>query len=65
MCLDAFSTCMAHMIGRHESGAQPPVWYLQGLRWMVSLHDHNLNGILADEMVQSAAALFLEDLPSF
>ena len=24
---------------------------LQGLRWMVGLHDHQLNGILADEMV--------------
>lgn len=24
---------------------------VQGLRWMVGLHDHQLNGILADEMV--------------
>ena len=29
------------------------ILFLQGLRWMVGLHDHQLNGILADEMVGS------------
>lgn len=27
--------------------------YLQGLRWLVGLSDHGLNGILADDMVSS------------
>lgn len=32
---------------------------LQGLRWMVGLHDHQLNGILADEMVSLKSCLAL------
>jgi len=31
-------------------GGQLKEYQLQGLRWMVSLHNNNLNGILADEM---------------
>ena len=30
----------------------------------MGLHDHNLNGILADEMVRPAATSSLADLPS-
>jgi hypothetical protein len=33
-------------------GGQLRSYQLEGLRWMVSLHDHGLNGILADEMVR-------------
>lgn len=28
-------------------------YQLQGLNWMVSLHQNGLNGILADEMVRA------------
>ena len=52
---------MVHMIGMYKSGAQPSVWCLQGLRWMVGLHDHNLNGILADEMVRPPAISSFKD----
>lgn len=28
-------------------------YQLEGLNWMIKLHDHGINGILADEMVSS------------
>ena len=34
-------------------GGQLKEYQLEGLRWMVSLYNNNLNGILADEMVTS------------
>lgn len=38
---------------RMLQGGQLRSYQLEGLRWMVSLHDHGLNGILADEMVST------------
>ena len=35
-------------------GGQLKEYQLEGLRWMVSLYNNNLNGILADEMVISS-----------
>eukprot|EP00966_Prymnesium_polylepis_P259127 5985061-Prymnesium_polylepis.1 len=32
-------------------GGQLKEYQMAGLRWLVSLHNNNLNGILADEMV--------------
>ncbi|KAK9908903.1 hypothetical protein WJX75_004497 [Coccomyxa subellipsoidea] len=39
-----------HEQPRMLKGGQLRSYQLEGLRWMVSLHDHGLNGILADEM---------------
>lgn len=34
----------------------------QGLRWLVGLHNHRLNGILADEMVRRTSCVSHLDL---
>ena len=36
-------------------GGQLKEYQMAGLRWLVSLHNNNLNGILADEMVRRTA----------
>lgn len=44
---------------RMLQGGQLRSYQLEGLRWMVSLHDHGLNGILADEMVSTSSTYFV------
>lgn len=44
---------------RMLQGGKLRSYQLDGLRWMVSLYDHGLNGILADEMVKHPLHLSL------
>jgi len=52
---DICPTCLRH-IRPHPPTPSPPAggelrdYQLKGLRWMVGLHRHGLNGILADEV---------------
>ena len=34
-------------------------YQIQGLNWMIQLHDHGINGILADEMVRILSLLWV------
>jgi SWI/SNF-related matrix-associated actin-dependent regulator of chromatin subfamily A member 5 len=34
-------------------------YQLEGLNWLIKLHDHGINGILADEMVSFKRAIYL------
>jgi SWI/SNF-related matrix-associated actin-dependent regulator of chromatin subfamily A member 5 len=37
-------------------------YQLEGLNWLIKLHDHGINGILADEMVSFKRAAFLHSI---
>lgn len=46
----------------NEAGTMRP-YQLEGLNWMIKLHDNGINGILADEMGLGPCALSISFLP--